>query len=193
MKGQQEFLAALMEQLEACGIPSMVCGSVASGFHGEPRATNDIDLVVMPSAEQLAEFVRSADASNWYVSEAGRGGEPRPGTMLNVIDSEAGWKADLVICRNRPFSAEEFRRRIEVELPGVPGRRIAVATAEDVILSKLEWARQSGSDRHFRDALGVAVVRLDELDRSYLQRWAGDLGVADELERVMREASRRRE
>ena len=68
------------------------------------------------------------------------------------------------------------------------GLTALVASPEDTILSKLEWARMGSSERQMRDARGVAALQLDRLDLAYLRRWAAELGVADRLEQVLCEA-----
>jgi hypothetical protein len=105
--------------------------------------------------------------------------------MFNIIDFEEGWKADFIIRKDRPFSIEEFRRRGPVPFLGRP---LPVASAEDVILSKLEWNKITPSQRQIRDALGVVLLQATKLDRDYLRRWAPALGVENELEELLRQA-----
>lgn len=76
----------------------------------------------------------------------------------------------------------EFDRR---RLAEALGSRLVVVSPEDSILSKLEWAKEGGSARQRRDALGVAIVQRDVLDRDYLRRWAAELGVSASLEEVL--------
>ena len=105
--------------------------------------------------------------------------------MFNIIDMESGWKADLIIRKPRAFSREEFDRRRRVDLFG---HGFWVVSPEDVILSKLEWIKDRKSEVQYADALGVAVVQYHSLDHRYLQKWATELGVADSLDRVLKEA-----
>jgi hypothetical protein len=94
-----------------------------------------------------------------------------------------GFKIDLIVKKARLFSAEELRRR----RPGLlAGRSVDFATAEDTVLTKLEWARMGSSEPQYGDAVGVIRVQGDRLDWRYLERWAGELGVADLLERARR-------
>ena len=189
MTGQPEFLATLVNRLQAAGIPFMVAGSLASSFHGRPRATNDVDLVVDPSPEALASFLRSLP-HDWYVSESAATDALRRRSMFNVVDPESGWKADLMIRKDREFSSRELERRMPAE---VLGEAVPVATPEDVILAKLEWSKESGSDRQYDDAVGVALLRWEELDREYLAKWAQQLDVSRLLERLLREVDELRQ
>ena len=184
MKDQDEFLRHVAELLDRCQIPYMVAGSVASSFHGEPRATNDVDLVIDPQPANLERLIRSLGAG-FYVSDEAAREALRRRSMFNVIDIEGGWKADLIVRKDRDFSVEEFRRRMRA---AVAGGELTVATPEDVILTKLEWGKESESERQYRDALRVAALRGTQLDRPYLMRWAAELGVVEMLDRLLAEA-----
>ena len=104
--------------------------------------------------------------------------------MFNVVDAGAGWKADLIIRKDRPFSLREFSRKVPATIFGI---EVAVVSPEDSILSKLEWSRESGSERQYLDALGVALLNSKSLDRGYLQQWAKELNVEELLLRLLRE------
>ena len=106
-------------------------------------------------------------------------------SSFNVIDEATGWKVDLIVRRDRPFSRMEFARRERAMVAGVP---VFVATAEDSVLSKLEWARAGGSDRQLDDAANVLRVRQN-LDHTYLREWAGTLGVLDLLDLAIERAT----
>lgn len=184
MMGQQELLRRLIPKLDQAGIPYMVAGSLSSSFHGEARATNDIDVVINATAEQLEALLTSFGA-DYYVSVEAARDALRRRSMFNVIDLETGGKVDLIVRKDRPFNEEEFRRRRPVELLGITA---LVASPEDTILSKLEWAKLGSSERQLRDALGVAVIQGQHLDRDYLRKWARELDVADRLEEILRQA-----
>lgn len=171
-----ELLAEIVRALDAAGIPHMVAGSLASTHHGEPRSTQDIDLVIDPSPAALAGFVASLDRARFYLGDANGALERRD--QFNVIDTATGWKVDLIIRKDRPFSRSEFARRQPVTMAGVA---TAVASAEDTILAKLEWARAGGSDRQRRDVVAMLTVQGDTIDRDYLWHWAEILGLTDDL------------
>jgi hypothetical protein len=179
-------LRRIISELDARGIPHMVAGSFAGMAHGLVRMTHDIDLVVDPTREQLDRFVTTLATDQYYVSqEAAVEAWHRRG-QFNVIDMTTGWKTDLILIKHRSFSREEFSRRRPASLFDVP---IFVATAEDTILSKLEWARLGESDRQLRDVAGILELRRATLDHAYIERWARDLGVTDLWERVQRESA----
>ena len=102
--------------------------------------------------------------------------------QFNVIEMARATKVDLILRKERAFSVEEFGRRTPVDLSFARG--VSTVTAEDSVLSKLEWARRSGdSERQIRDA--AAVLELNPaIDRAYVRRWAQELGVTDLWERI---------
>jgi hypothetical protein len=177
----ERLLRVLTEALSSAGIPSMLTGSLAAAFHGASRATMDVDLVIAPTAATLHVFVQRVEALGLFVSaDAAREALAHQG-MFNVVDPETGWKADLSIRQHRPFSEAEFSRREATDLLGVP---LAIASLEDVILSKLEWARLGASGRQLDDVRTPLRIAGDSVDRSYLERWVAALGVREEWKAV---------
>ena len=176
MTSQAELLASIADRLEAAGIPYMVVGSVAGSFHGEPRTTIDVDIVIDPTPESLRRFVGSLPASDYYVSDTAATEALTRRTSFNVIDTATSGKVDLIVRRERRFSRVEFDRRIVVPLFGRP---TPVATAEDTILAKLEWARAGESERQLRDVARIVAVSGDALDMGYLNRWILELELED--------------
>jgi hypothetical protein len=178
-------LRAVVTALDAAGIRHMLAGSLASTFHGEPRATQDVDLVIdAEDAESLDRFIALLAVERFYVGDHRAAFARR--RSFNVIDRTNGWKVDLIVRRDRPFSRTEFDRRVPATIEGV---EVAVATAEDVILSKLEWATLGGSERQLRDVEAVVRAAGGSLDMPYLMKWAERLGVSDALGDVLRHSS----
>ena len=185
MTAQQAFFADVIRRLEDAGVPFMVSGSLASSLHGQPRATNDIDIVIDPERDSLNVFVGSLP-EDWYVSPEAAADALRRRAMFNVIDTLSGMKVDLIVRKQRAFSEVEFQRR----RPGpVLGSTAPVTSPEDTILSKLEWSKDAESERQYRDALGVVLLRWDELDRDYLAKWAQELGIGHDLARLLADAA----
>lgn len=179
----EETLREVIAALESAGIGYMLTGSIAGSYHGIPRSTQDIDLVVDGSEAQLLAFARKTAAKGYYVSEEAIREAVEIRGQFNVIDPRSAWKVDLILRKDRDFSRTEFSRRTKEEALGLT---LWVATAEDVILAKLEWARLTGSERQFSDIAGILKSQGDGLDQSYVDRWASVLGVEDEWQRVRR-------
>jgi hypothetical protein len=146
-------LGSVAAWLDEPAIPWMVAGSFASTSHGQPRATQDVNVVFDPSHEALLQFLDRVPADRVYVDRDAALDALARRDLFNLIDLETGWKVDLIVRKNRPFSRAEVDRRIPARWMGVD---LFVASPEDGILSKLEWARLSGgSERQLRDVAGV--------------------------------------
>ncbi len=189
MTTQKEFLERLVSLLEKAGIPYMVAGSMSSSLHGRPRATQDTDIVIDPTEDQFASFLALLE-QGYYVSRDAALDAFHRRTMFNVIDLAGGWKADLILRKDRPFSRKEFERRRQIE---TIGRKLWVVSPEDTILSKLEWMKGRESDVQYSDVLGVAIARWETLDLEYLRKWARELGVENMLTRLLKDARKQTE
>ena len=184
MTNQNDFVKRLARLFDKIEIPYMISGSVGSSFHGWPRATNDADIVIEPTDDQLNLFIREL-SEDYYISSDAAVAALKHKTMFNIIDIKDGWKADIIIRKDRPFSRQEFKRR---QRAGLFEDRLWILSAEDAILSKLEWANQSKSQRQLEDALGVAVVQWKKLDLEYLRRWATELQICSQLDKLLKQA-----
>lgn len=172
-----ELLQRVTAALDANGIPYMLTGSLASSMYGIPRATNDIDIIVSPSREQLLSIVQLFQRVGLTVTAEAAVAALRNKTQFNVIDFARGLKVDLIIRKERDFSIVEFERR---ETHEVEGMRLTIARAEDVLLAKLEWAQLGDSNRQLVDAAGIIKVQGDTLDMLYIQKWIEQLGLEQE-------------
>jgi len=108
-------------------------------------------------------------------------------SSFNVIHKPTMFKVDVFIPKGRPFDRSQFARRIAQSLTEEEADQIYIASPEDNILAKLQWYRLGGevSDRQWRDVLNVVRIQDERLDRTYLRRWASELGVADLLEEAL--------
>ena len=167
-----ELFRRVVTMLEAAGIPYMLTGSFASSYHGLPRATQDIDFVIAPTRKQLRQLIIHFSAPEYYVDEAAALDALANESQFNVIDLTTGWKIDFICRRDRPFSRTEFERRTRTDLEGLP---LFIATAEDVVLAKLEWAKLGGSQRQLEDVAGLLRLRQGDLDQEYLLHWVASL------------------
>lgn len=183
MTAEEDALRRVVELQERADIPYMVTGSIATSYHGRPRATHDADIVIDPTPAQLDVLVGGLGTAGCYVDEAGARRALHERRPFNTIETRSACKIDLIVKKRRPFSQEEFRRRQRVDLAFAPG--VALVTPEDAVLSKLEWARSSGdSERQLRDVAGVLELNPD-IDRAYIGQWAAALGVGDLWTRLL--------
>ena len=166
------------DALEEAGVPYMVTGSIASSVHGVPRATQDIDVIIEPTREQLVALMNrfAEPAYDADVDDALDAFRRR--SMFSVIDRRGIWKIDFIFRKPRPFSKKEFDRRTKIDILDVS---VYAATAEDVLLAKLEWAKLGESERQIRDAAGIIEIQGENLDNVYVERWAAALDIEDQL------------
>jgi len=173
-------LATTIHLLDAARVPFMITGSIASSFHGEPRATRDLDVVIDLTHAELDALIRGLQAGGFYVDRDAAEEALRARTQFNAIGPDA-MKVDFIVRKDRPFSSEEFARRQQVSLLGTPA---FMATQEDLILAKLEWAAATDSERQLRDVAGMLEIAGDTLDRAYLGHWLTELGLTRVWERI---------
>jgi hypothetical protein len=179
MNDFSELLRRLVDALDDAKIPFMIAGSFASTAHGLPRATQDLDIVIdPPGPDALDALLARFPPDDYYVDSDAAHDALRRRAMFNVIDNATGWKLDLIVRKNRPFSREEFRRRQPLTLLDVP---VFVASPEDTVIAKLEWSHGGGgSERQRRDVVGILETMADRIDTGYIEKWVLDLGVEEE-------------
>lgn len=184
-------LQPVVEVLERLGVRYHVGGSVASSAHGSPRATNDVDLVVDLRREHVTPLCEALSGTYYAPAELLLDAVARR-SCANLIHLASGYKVDLFVCRDGEYDRTALERHVDRSL--LPNSRtFRIATAEDILLRKLEWYRDSGevSERQWSDVLGVLRLRERDLDREYLRRWAPRLGVEGLLARAEQETRAR--
>ncbi len=179
-------MGRITEILDEGSVPYMLTGSLAAAYYATPRATQDIDVVIEASLEQLSNLVQKLTEAGLYVSVEAAHEASRLEGQFNAIDPETGWKADFIIRKDRPFSASEFERR---RTASVLGLDLSLASAEDLIIAKLEWAKKGGSELQLRDVQAILRSQLDHLDQSYIEHWAEELELAELWKRVQQDVS----
>ena len=169
MSEELEVLKLVTQRLSGIGIPYMVTGSMAANFYAVPRMTRDIDLVV-ELREQDADRVIE---DQFYVDREMVQRAVRERSMFNLIHITYVIKVDLVVRKESDYRREEFSRRKAVSVEGHP---FFIVAPEDLILSKLAWAKDSRSEIQLNDVRNL-LASVQDLDRDYLGRWAARLSV----------------
>ncbi|MDX1630856.1 MAG: hypothetical protein R3234_03290 [Thermoanaerobaculia bacterium] len=172
-----ELLRRLVEVLESLDLPYFVTGSTATIFYGEPRFTADIDVVVRLTEEAVPDFAEAFEGSDFYLDVGSIHDALSRETQFNVIHPASGLKVDVMIPEESPFDQMRFERARRVRPD--PEFEAMFATPEDVILMKMVYFREGGSEKHLRDIAGVVKISGDALDRSYLAEWARRLEVTE--------------
>jgi hypothetical protein len=185
-----EVTLIVTDVFEKLGVAYLIGGSLASTLYGLVRTTQDSDIIAEMRLEHLQPFV-SALQAEFYIDEESIAEAVRHNSSFNIIHRETMFKVDIFIPRPRPFLRSQLTRAkrqtfsLETEISA------KFASPEDTILSKLEWYRMGGevSDRQWRDILGVLKTQAGGLDLDYLHNWAGELKVADLLDRALKEST----
>ena len=176
------FLQRAAGILEGAGVPYMLTGSLAAAYYATPRATQDIDVVIDTQQQGLEKLVKGfLDAGLYVDREAALDAWGTQG-QFNAIDPETGWKIDLIVRKDRSFSRTEFERRERADLLGI---EVSLASLDDVLIAKLEWARMGDSELQRTDVVRLLEQRGDQLDRAYLEKWVAELGLKTEWDSVL--------
>jgi hypothetical protein len=183
---EQQLLSRLVGVLELTGAAYLFTGSFASSLQGTPRAIGNLDLVVRLRAGGLGELKAAFPPPEFELDEEAALRALAAGEPFSLLDLEDGGRVDFWPDSGSPFDLSRFARR---QLEEFQGLGLQVSSPEDTILSKLYWGSRWGEmEKQAEDALGVYELQHSRLDRAYLRRWAAELGVVAELERLEREA-----
>ncbi len=169
---------------EELGISYYITGGVAAISYGEPRTTQDLDLVMAISPDVIDRLSDALTEAGFYVPGID---DVKSGRMrtLQIIEMESISRADLVVAGTDEFERLKFTRRRVIEFEGTA---LYFASPEDVILNKLRWRQRSGSEKQWRDVLGVLKVQAENLDYGYMREWAEQLGLIDALNQAVTES-----
>lgn len=173
-----DVLRDVSRRLESAKIKFMLTGSVAMNYYAQPRMTRDIDLVVELAADQAEIFI-SLFASDYYLDRQAVVNAIMGQSMFNLIHNETIIKVDCIVLKNDDYRQEEFARRKQIE---VSDFSTSIVSREDLILSKLHWARDSKSELQLRD---VKNLLGPDCDTIYLRNRAERLGLDALLTEVL--------
>lgn len=177
MLSELELLFDVTRRLEEVGLDYMLTGSMALNHYAQPRMTRDIDIVIALLLKDL-EILPSVFGEEFYFSEEAARGAVLGQSSFNVIHNESLIKVDFIVRKREDYRLAEFERRRRIE---VQGHTMWIVSKEDLILSKLDWARESQSQRQLSDVENLLATGAD---LNYLQTWSQKLNLTDMLTRV---------
>jgi len=179
---QEEVIKKATKTFEDRDIPYMLTGGIAVNYYGRPRFTHDIDFVIqiqLKDAQQITQFFEK----EFYVAIEGVIEAIQYKTMFNLIHLETAFKVDCWILKDDNYPKIAFdRRRKEV----IFDQPIYISSPEDLILSKLDWYKQSDTQRHYEDVLGIFQIQRGNLDLDYIRKQAEDLSFVEIVEEVIK-------
>ncbi|WP_449420138.1 hypothetical protein [Phormidium nigroviride] len=179
-------LAAQLHPIfESLDIPYYITGGVAAIAFGEPRTTQDLDIVISIELKDISLLAIELERIGFYVPGLEDVISGRMQT-LQVTHIESIARADLMITGNDEFDRIKFERRQQYEIP--EGTEVYLASPEDLILNKLRWGKRSKSEKQWRDVLGILKVQAVSLDFDYLNYWADYLGLSEDLTLAIQES-----
>ena len=173
MSDELDVLKAVTADLEGAGIPYMVTGSMAANFYTVPRMTRDIDLVIELLERDVDRIMRLFQ-QEYYIDRDMVQRAVRDHAMFNMIHNALVVKVDCVVRKETEYRREEFARRRAVS---IAGQQVFIVSPEDLILSKLDWAKESRSEMQLTDVRNL-LNSVQGLDTAYLTRWADRLGLS---------------
>ena len=181
---EPELFLLFVRPFNRAGIRYVIGGSVAAIFYGEPRLTNDVDFIAFLNEATIRRLPEIFPPSDFYLpppeaiaAEAAR--EQRG--QFNIIHKDTSFKADVYLTGRDEFNAWAFRHKRQVEFEG---EKLVLAPPEYVIVRKLEYFREGGSEKHLRDIRGMLKVSGEQLDLGALDEWIARRGVQAEWQRA---------
>ena len=181
----ESLLTRVVVVLERANVPYMLTGSVASSAHGTSRSTRDVDIVIAPTRAQVLALIDHFASFGYYADEQQALEALANRSQFNVIDYSTGWKVDFIIAEESEYGRTAMTRRVQIN---IAGNAVYVASAEDVLIAKLRWAKLGGSERQLQDATGIFSTQGGSLDVAYIAHWVRELGLEEQWQAV-RESS----
>jgi hypothetical protein len=174
-----EVLAIVTRRLDSAGFGYMVTGSIAGNYYAVPRMTRDVDLVIALSPAD-ADRVCALFEPDFDIEPTAVRAAIADRTSFNAIHTALVVKVDFVVRKDSPYRLQEWGRRRRV---AIDDAEISMVASEDLIISKLDWARDTRSATQLADVRNL-LAAVPDLDRDYLHRWVSRLG----LDALYREA-----
>ena len=183
------FLKLILEALKVSKVDYMIGGAIAEWAWGEPRATQDLDVVINLPIKSIGKFSKELEKRDMLVPAdiiLDTIAEDRADIPLHAIHMHSGLKADLYLMREGDALRQiSFQRRTLIDY-GPPIGKVYVHSAEDLILYKLIYLGISGQPKHARDITAILKANRDKIDFEYIEEWVMQLGLGSTWEELKR-------
>jgi hypothetical protein len=179
MQNELDIVRDVSQRLDCAGIAYMLTGSMAMNYYAQPRMTRDIDVVIALAPADAGKIV-DLFHPDYYVSEEAVRESISTESIFNLIHNESIIKVDCIVRKNSPYRHAEFERRKQIEIDDFS---TWIVSKEDLIISKLFWAKDSGSEVQLRDVRNLTTTGCDT---SYIERWTRELELFSLWQQVMR-------
>jgi hypothetical protein len=185
-----QLMQKVADFLERESTPYRIVGSMASIVYGEPRFTNDVDVLVDLRPEKVDAVCREFPPPDYYVSAAAAREAIAKRHQFNILHMPSGLKVGMILSTDTEFGRLDLSQGQRFKSEGF--YNAAFASPENVILKKLSYFQEGGSDKHLRDIAGMFLIQGEKIDQAFLDEWAAKLGVADELQLVREQLREKR-
>ena len=172
MQNELDIIRDVSRRMDDAGIAYMLTGSMAMNYYAQPRMTRDIDLVVALTAADAGKVVELF-GRDYYLSEQAVRDSIASESIFNLIHNESVIKVDCIVRKNTPYRRIEFDRRQQIMIDDFS---TWIASREDLIISKLFWAKDSASEIQMGDVRNLATTGYDV---SYVEHWTAELGLTN--------------
>jgi hypothetical protein len=177
MQSEVDIIRDVSRRLDSAGIGHMLTGSMAMNYYAEPRMTRDIDIVVALQAADAERVVKLFDP-DYYVSREAVAQSIAHQSLFNLIHNESVIKVGCIVRKQTNYRLNEFNRRQRIKIQDF---ETWIVSKEDLILSKLFWAKGSHSELQLRDAKSLIASGCD---RPYIEQWTAELGLTSLWEEI---------
>jgi len=172
MQNELDIVRDVSLRLERGRLAYMLTGSMAMNYYAQPRMTRDIDIVVALGSQDTDKIL-SLFTPDYYVSREAVSSSIERESLFNLIHQDSVIKVDCIVRKNSHYRRTEFERRCLITIEDFS---TWIVSKEDLIISKLWWAKDSHSEVQLRDIRNLASTGFD---KEYIERWTTDLGLVD--------------
>jgi hypothetical protein len=184
-----ELMQKVADFLECESVPYRIVGSMASMAYGEPRFTNDVDVLVDLPMEKVDALCQEFPAPDYFVAPHAVRHAISTRHQFKILHISAGLKVDMILSADSEFDRLNLSSGQRLTSEG--SYDALFASPENVILKKLVYYQEGGSEKHLRDIGSMLAIQREKIDQAYLDEWASELGVAEELQLVRQQAAGR--